>query len=197
MHRLEPRGHRGLGFDSGRIHPVSSVNEGDLDKTRERLPQVHPSVAGFGLPAVYLGDMLPPSARLPIWDDLTVDLGEDVTPEDAHAFVRLLNRPEGQAYLWKVAESLVRLRKTTKRRKFQPAKTPVVDPAALPFLTVEEAAGLLRTTVDGVYARVDRGQLTGVERLVREGRKVLFHREKLLRSLERAADGRATRRGRR
>jgi excisionase family DNA binding protein len=68
----------------------------------------------------------------------------------------------------------------------------------LPFvLTVEEVAGLLRTTVDGVYARVERGQLTGVEGLLREGRKVLFHRDKLVRSLERPADGRARRGGRR
>src|SRR5262249_4749343 len=107
-------------------------------------------------------------------------------------FTRLLNRPEGQAFLQKVAESLVQLRRATKRRRFQVAAGPVVDPTTLPFLlTAQEAAGILRTTVDGLYARVERGQLTGVEGLVREGRKVFFHRDRLLRSLERAGDGRA------
>jgi excisionase family DNA binding protein len=142
--------------------------------------------------------MLPPSARPPIWDEFAVDLGEDVTPDEARAFVRLVNRPEGQAFLWKVAESLVQLRRAKKRRRLPAAAGPVIDPAGLPFLlTVQEAAGLLRTTVDGVYARIERGQLSGVEGLVREGRKVLFHRDKLVRSLERAGDGRATRGGRR
>lgn len=142
--------------------------------------------------------MLPKLAHAPIWDSFVVDLGEDVTPEEARAFTRLVNRPEGQAFLWQLAESLVRLRRTKKRRRFHAPAEKVADPSALPFLlTVEEAAGLLRTSVDGVYARVERGQLTGVEGLVREGRKVLFHRDRLLRSLERAADGRATRGGRR
>jgi hypothetical protein len=98
--------------------------------------------------------MLPESARPPIWDEFTLDLGDDVTREDADTFVRLLNRPEGQAYLWKVAESLVQLRRAKKRRKFHTPKTPAVDPSTLPYLlTVEEVAGLLRTTVDGIYAR--------------------------------------------
>lgn len=146
---------------------------------------------------VYLGVMTPKRAPTPIWDEFTFDLGEDVTPEEAHAFTRLLNRPEGQAFLWSVAESLVQLRRSTKRRR-RSTNTPPTDPAALPLLlTAGEAAGLLRTTVEGVYARVERGQLTGAEGLVREGRKVLFHRDRLLRSLERAADGRATRGGRR
>ncbi len=147
---------------------------------------------------VYLESMLPKSARHSPWDEFTFELGEDVTPEEAHAFTRLLNRPEGQAFLSRIAESMVRLRRAKKRRRFQAPTGPVVDPSALPFLlTVEEAAGLLRTTVDGLYARVERGQLTGVEGLIREGRKVLFHRDRLLRSFERAADGRATRGGRR
>lgn len=147
---------------------------------------------------MYLGIMSPKSARPPIHDEFTFDLGEDVTPDEAHAFTRFLNRPEGQAFLWRIAESLVQLRREKKRRRYQAAAGPVVDPTMLPFvLTVEEVAGLLRTTVDGVYARVERGQLTGVEGLLREGRKVLFHRDKLVRSLERPADGRARRGGRR
>jgi excisionase family DNA binding protein len=65
---------------------------------------------------------------------------------------------------------------------------PVVDPSTLPYLlTVQEAAGLLRTTVAGVYARVERGQL--VDSLVRDGRRILIHRDRLLRSLDRAAKG--------
>jgi excisionase family DNA binding protein len=121
-----------------------------------------------------------------------------VTSEEAETLTRLLNRPEGQAFLWKVAESLVQLRRIKKRRRFHASGGPVVDPSALPcLLTVEEAAGLLRTTVDGIYARVERGQITGGEGLVRDGRKVLFHRDRLLHSLERAGDGRATRGGRR
>jgi Helix-turn-helix domain len=71
----------------------------------------------------------------------------------------------------------------------------VVDLAGLNFiLTPEEAAGLLRTTVSGIYARMARGQLTGAHGLIRQGRKVVFHRDKLVRSLERAADGRGGRR---
>ena len=58
---------------------------------------------------MYPESVLPKNARPSTWDEFTFDLGEDVTPEEAHAFARLLNRPEGQALLWKVAESLVQL----------------------------------------------------------------------------------------
>ena len=61
--------------------------------------------------------MLPKLAHAPIWDSFVVDLGEDVTPEEVHAFARLVNRPEGHAFLWQLAESLVRLRRTKKRRR--------------------------------------------------------------------------------
>jgi integrase len=104
--------------------------------------------------------MLPESAPPLIWDEFTFDFADDVTPEEAQVFAKLLNRPEGQAILWRIAESLIELRRKKKRRRFTPAKGPVSDPSAMPFLlTVEEVAGLLRTSVDGVYARVERGQL--------------------------------------
>ncbi len=143
--------------------------------------------------------MVPKSAPVPIWDRFTVSVGEDVTEEEARVIARFLNSPSGQEYLHRVGESLARLRLATKRRRNWTTPTaPVVEPAILPFtLTVEEAAGLLRTSVDGVYARVQRGQLTGAEGLIRQGRKVTFHRDKLVRSLDRAADGRISRRGRR
>jgi excisionase family DNA binding protein len=53
-------------------------------------------------------------------------------------------------------------------------------PAPPVLLTVAEAAALLRTTPKAIYALVERGQLAGVRRL---GRRVLIHREELLRSL--------------
>jgi hypothetical protein len=141
--------------------------------------------------------MVPKSAPVPIWDKFTVSVGDDVvTEEEARVIARFLNSPSGQEYLHRVAESLARLRQATKRRKgWKTPAAPVVDPAGLNFiLTPEEAAGLLRTTVSGVYARVERGQLTGTEGLIRDGRKVLFLKDKLVRSLERAADGRGGRR---
>jgi hypothetical protein len=143
--------------------------------------------------------MVPESAPSPIWDRFTVSADEDVTEEEARVIARFLNSPSGQEYIHRAAESLARLRRATKRRKpWTPPTAPVVDPATLPFiLTVKEVAGLLRTSVDAIYAQVGRGQLAGADGLIRQGRKVVFHREKLLRSLERAADGRAPRGGRR
>lgn len=49
-----------------------------------------------------------------------------------------------------------------------------------PFLTVQEAAALLRTTVKAIYHRAERGRLPG---LVRDGRRLLVRRQELLRSL--------------
>jgi excisionase family DNA binding protein len=45
------------------------------------------------------------------------------------------------------------------------------------LLTVDEAAGLLRTSRKAVYALIERGQLPGVTRL---GRRVLIRSEDLL-----------------
>jgi excisionase family DNA binding protein len=51
-------------------------------------------------------------------------------------------------------------------------------------LTIQEAAGVLRTSVGSMYQRISRGQLTKHDGLIRDGRKVLFHRDRLLRFLE-------------
>jgi excisionase family DNA binding protein len=48
-------------------------------------------------------------------------------------------------------------------------------------MTAEEVAELLRTSRAGIYARVARGQLSGVRKL---GRSLLFEREVLLESLQ-------------
>ncbi len=134
--------------------------------------------------------MKPKRAPSPVWEEITCDLGEDVTREEALTFTRLLNRAEGQAFLWRISESLVALRRHTKRRKPPELAAPVVDPSRLPFLlTVKEVAPLLRTTEEGIYTRVSRGQLTGVDGLLREGTKILFHRDRLLMSLERSGAG--------
>jgi hypothetical protein len=69
-----------------------------------------------------------------------------------------------------------------------PRPSAVVDPRTLPhLLNVTEAGKLLGCSADGVYARVARGQLTGVDGLVRTGRKIQFLRDKLLAALERIA----------
>lgn len=70
----------------------------------------------------------------------------------------------------------------------EPTPPPVVEPSSLPYLlSVEQAAALLATSSEAVYARVSRGQLDGRHGLVRAGRKVQFLRDRLLRSLERMA----------
>jgi excisionase family DNA binding protein len=57
-----------------------------------------------------------------------------------------------------------------------PAVTRLED---LPYLlTPKEAAALLRTTVKAIYARAERGLLPGV---FRDGRRLLFRRDELLR----------------
>ena len=54
----------------------------------------------------------------------------------------------------------------------------ITDVEQLPFLlTVEEVAALLRTSRKAIYSRVERGLLPGV---VRDGRRVLLHRDDLL-----------------
>jgi hypothetical protein len=129
------------------------------------------------------------------WDEFTFSI-DDATPEEARAFARLLNTPAGRAFLQRAAESLVALRRAKKRRRFRAPLPPVVDPAVLPFiLNVAEAAALLRSTEDGIYARVERGELTRLEGLIREGKRIAFHRDRLVASLERGAE--SPRRGRR
>lgn len=68
------------------------------------------------------------------------------------------------------------------------ARVPVPQPPAErpppEFLTVGEAAELLRTTPGAIRARAGRGQLPG---LVRDGRRLLVRRAALLRALERRA----------
>lgn len=57
------------------------------------------------------------------------------------------------------------------------------DRASLPLmLKADEVAELLRTTRKAVYAMVERGVLPGVTRI---GRRLLFHRDDLLRWLDR------------
>jgi len=60
---------------------------------------------------------------------------------------------------------------------------PAVRPSP-EFLTVDEAADLLRTTPGAIRARAARGQVAG---LVRDGRRLLVRRDALLRALERRA----------
>ena len=70
----------------------------------------------------------------------------------------------------------------------------VTDLAALPVLLVpDEAAALLRTTRQAIYARAARGQLPGA---FRDGRRLLIRRDDLLRYLSerRAASPGGTRR---
>jgi excisionase family DNA binding protein len=45
------------------------------------------------------------------------------------------------------------------------------------LLTADEAAALLRTTRKAIYARAERGLLPGV---IRDGRRLLVHRDALL-----------------
>lgn len=52
-----------------------------------------------------------------------------------------------------------------------------MNPGIAVFLTVEEAAELLRTTRKAIYAMVERGFLPGVTRI---GRRVLIRRDDLL-----------------
>ena len=53
-----------------------------------------------------------------------------------------------------------------------------------PFLTVDEAAALLRTSRKAIYARAERGQLAGA---FRDGRRLLIVRDVLLQDVERRA----------
>ncbi len=63
---------------------------------------------------------------------------------------------------------------------------PCVDFEGMPYLlTPKEVATLLRTTVGAIYARVERGQIAGV---VKQGRRVLFHRDAVRRVLDREAN---------
>jgi excisionase family DNA binding protein len=54
-------------------------------------------------------------------------------------------------------------------------------PESSPLCTVPEVAEILRTTPKAVFALIERGQIKGVRRL---GRRVLVHREELLKGLE-------------
>ena len=45
----------------------------------------------------------------------------------------------------------------------------------------KEVAELLRTSPEAIYTKVERGQLPGV---IRDGRRLLFHRDNLLQWLE-------------
>jgi excisionase family DNA binding protein len=124
------------------------------------------------------------------WDQFGFTI-DDATPEEARAFVRLLNTPGGRAFLQRSAESLIALRRAAKRRRYVVPLAPIVDPRQLPFLlTVAEVAALLRVGVDGVYSRVERGELTGLEGLIREGTRIAFHRDRLIAWLERAGEPR-------
>jgi excisionase family DNA binding protein len=71
-------------------------------------------------------------------------------------------------------------------RKVRP--TAATSATALPLLlTVEEVAGILRTSRGAIYSKVERGLLPG---LVRDGSRILFHRDELLRSLTPRTGGR-------
>jgi Helix-turn-helix domain len=80
---------------------------------------------------------------------------------------------------------------TTEAREEGPARPPGLAPERRtegagpgdgppPFLTVREAAALLRTTPKAIYHRAERGLLPG---LVHDGRRLLVRRQELLRSL--------------
>jgi excisionase family DNA binding protein len=83
-----------------------------------------------------------------------------------------------------VAES--HIRRQDRGRTVAPAQagtgnTPL---SSLPsFLSVEEAAELLRTSRAAIYARISRGQMPGV---YRDGRRVLISSADLIESLRRA-----------
>lgn len=73
----------------------------------------------------------------------------------------------------------------------------IVEPtgSALPmYLTVVEAAGLLRTTPKGVYSMIERGQMPGVVRPL--PRKILIRTKELLDFLDHNCASSAPRRGR-
>lgn len=71
--------------------------------------------------------------------------------------------------------------RSSARSKVAPQGQPVVDERHLPvFLVPADVAALLRTSVKAVYAKVERGQLAGV---VRDGTRILFDRDVLLRSI--------------
>jgi excisionase family DNA binding protein len=61
------------------------------------------------------------------------------------------------------------------------AKLAASDDGLPLLLTVDETAILLRTTRGAIYAMVARAQIPGLTRL---GRRVLFHRDHLLDSLD-------------
>jgi excisionase family DNA binding protein len=58
--------------------------------------------------------------------------------------------------------------------------TPHDDLREHALLTVDEVARILRTSEKAVYDKVSRGRIAGV---VRDGRRVLFDRRKLYKSL--------------
>lgn len=63
---------------------------------------------------------------------------------------------------------------------------PAVRPHELPYLlSPEQAAAVLGSSVGAVYARAQRGQLPGA---LRTGRRLQVHRDRLLASLDRAAE---------
>lgn len=64
------------------------------------------------------------------------------------------------------------------------------DPKDLPyFLTVSEAAALLRMSLRAVYLRIANGELPGSVRVGgKEGGRILINRDVLLASLEEARD---------
>ncbi|MEB2313346.1 MAG: helix-turn-helix domain-containing protein [Polyangiaceae bacterium] len=101
-----------------------------------------------------------------------------LSPDETLEFQAMAKR--GEAALLAIAEELAR------SRGWAPSARPRVTRAdELPvLLTIQEAAALLRTSVGSIYQRVSRGQLTKGDGLVRDGSRVLFHRDRLLRFLE-------------
>jgi hypothetical protein len=104
----------------------------------------------------------------------------------------------------RVTPELLRVLETSSEKIFDdddgvdeptPARSPVIDPASLPYvLSVEEAAALLAISVKALYARVERDQIDGRHGLLRVGRKIQFLRDRLLKSLEKMADEQTPRR---
>ncbi len=102
-----------------------------------------------------------------------------LSPDETLEFQAMAKR--GEAFLVSLDQGLA------KHKRWHPPPRPgVARTDALPvLLTIEEAAGLLRTSAGSIYQRVARGQLTKADGLVRDGRRVLFHRDRLLQFLER------------
>lgn len=120
--------------------------------------------------------------------DLTANPPEGLAPDQCRPFATWVHA------MW---DEGVKAGPSLPLRPIRKAPAPVIDPMSLPYLlSVDLTASVLATTPEAVRARVERGQLTGFDGLVRTGRKIQFLRDRLLRALERAADDQAPKKAR-